>query len=144
MTRRLALPIALLVLVVACGADEGGDADGSTTTAVEATAVDDPDDTEGGGGDPLIQPEVISSENGVLTATLTAAPAEVEVAGETFVSNVYDGSYIPPVLQAQPGDHVQIDVVNEIGPAAIQITEPEHTNLHYHGMQITPIPPGDS
>ncbi|WP_411727314.1 multicopper oxidase family protein [Methyloglobulus sp.] len=93
---------------------------------------------------PIPQPEVIGSVNGLLDVALEAAPAKVTVAGRTFLSNVYNSSYIPPVLKAKRGDKVRIKLVNNIGTADIMIDKPQFTNLHYHGMNITPQEPGDN
>lgn len=93
---------------------------------------------------PIPQPEVIESVNSLLDVTLQAGPAKVIVAGRTFLSNVYNGSYIPPVLKAQRGDKVRIKLVNNIGPADIMISKPQSTNLHYHGMNIAPQEPADN
>jgi len=93
---------------------------------------------------PLPQPEVMESLNGLLDVTLQAGPAKVTVADRTFLSNVYNGHYIPPVLKAQRGDTVRIKLVNNIGPADIMISRPQATNLHFHGMNISPQEPGDN
>lgn len=97
----------------------------------------------GGGDDPIPQPEVLTSRDGVLRATLRQAPAEIVVAGQRFTSNVFNGRYLAPVLQVQRGDQVELTLHNRIGPADIQITAPQESNLHYHGMSISPAAPGD-
>lgn len=93
---------------------------------------------------PIPQPEVIESVDGLLDVTLQAAPAKVTVADRTFLSNVYNSSYIAPVLEAQRGDKVRIKLINNIGPADIMISKPQSTNLHYHGMNISPQEPADN
>lgn len=89
------------------------------------------------------EPEILSSRDGVLQVTLTQAPALVTVAGQSFRSNVFNGQYIPPVLKMQRGDRLELQLVNNIGAADIQITEPQPTNVHYHGMVVPPAAPGD-
>jgi suppressor of ftsI len=117
---------------------------------IEQTALQKPDGIEGnppitsGQDYPIPQPEVIDSVNGLLDVTLEAAPTKVTVAGYTFLSNVYNGRYIPPILNAQRGDKVRIKLVNNIGPADIMISKPQATNLHYHGLNIAPQEPGDN
>src|SRR6266851_1458096 len=54
--------------------------------------------------EPLVQPPEIRSENGVLTATLTAAPGRVRVGDLGFPGLLYNGSYVPPLLRARLGD----------------------------------------
>lgn len=98
------------------------------------------DNTDG----PLIpEPDVLESSGGVLQVTLTAAPAQITVAGQTFTSNVFNGEYIPPVLQLERGDVLELKLINRIGPADIEIDAAQDTNLHYHGMSIPPVAPAD-
>lgn len=94
-------------------------------------------------GADLVEPEIISSQNGLLQARLIAAPSEITVAGRTFRSNVYNGSYLAPTLRVQRGDSVRLTLENRIGPADVFIKEPQPTNLHYHGMSIPPLKPAD-
>jgi suppressor of ftsI len=99
-------------------------------------------DDDGLGPD-IPEPDSVSSRNGVLQFTLTQAPTRITVAGRSFVSNVFNGQYIPPVLRMQRGDRLELQLVNNIGKADVQIDGPLETNLHYHGMVVTPIAPGD-
>ena len=101
--------------------------------AISRTATDD-----------LPNPPLIRSRNGVLEATFVAAPKRVTVAGRTFTSNVFNGRYTPPTLLVQRGDKFRLTIVNNIGPADVEIDGPELTNVHYHGTDVTPIPPGDN
>lgn len=91
----------------------------------------------------LVEPPVMYSKNGILTGTLTAEPAEITVAGKTFTSNVYNGGYLAPVLRVKQGDSIQLRLVNNIGKAYL-VDEPQSTNVHYHGMGVTPQLPGDN
>ena len=99
-------------------------------------------DSDGPGLD-IPEPEIINSRNGVLQVTLTQAPARITVAGRSFRSNVFNGQYIPPVLKMQRGDRLELELVNRIDKADIQIDGPQSTNLHYHGMVVPPKAPGD-
>lgn len=92
----------------------------------------------------LPNPPEIRSRGGVLDATFTAAPATVTVAGRTFRSNVYNGLYIPPTLRVRRGDTLLLRLVNRIGPADVEINERQPTNIHFHGMDVSPRPPGDN
>ena len=98
---------------------------------------------DGDSGLDIPEPEILSSRDGVLQVTLTQAPALVTVAGQTFRSNVFNGQYIPPVLKMQRGDRLELQLVNHIGAADIQIAAPQPTNVHYHGMVVPPAAPGD-
>ena len=94
-------------------------------------------------GPDIREPDSVSSRNGVLQYTLTQAPTRITVAGRSFTSNVFNGQYIPPVLRMQRGDRLELQLINNIGKADVQIDGPLETNLHYHGMVVTPIAPGD-
>jgi suppressor of ftsI len=87
-------------------------------------------------GEPFQNPPEIASSNGILSATLTVAPAELRVAGRkvTFPA-LYNGLYTPPVLRMNPGDQVRI-LLNNFGQIA--------TNIHYHGFNVTPQESGDN
>ena len=89
------------------------------------------------------EPISLSPVDGVLAVTLTAKPSKVEVAGRSFVTNVYNGMYIPPVLRLKRGDELQLKLVNETGRGGLEIEKPQMTNLHYHGMAIPPVQPAD-
>jgi FtsP/CotA-like multicopper oxidase with cupredoxin domain len=76
-----------------------------------------------------------SSHDGVLKATLVAAPLRVTIGGTSFPGAGFNGVYAGPVLRAHPGDRVEIHVVNHM---------PDTINLHYHGMRISPLGHGDN
>ena len=80
--------------------------------------------------EPLIQPVEIRSANGILDATLTAAPGPVRLGDRTFSGLLYNGAYVPPTLRARLGDTLRITFRNNL---------PEQpSNLHYHGMSVSP------
>ena len=81
-------------------------------------------------GELLIQPSEIRSKNGVLDATLTAAPGMVQLGDFSFSGFLYNGSYLPPVLRARTGDVMRISFKNRL-PA-------DPSNLHFHGMSVSP------
>lgn len=87
-------------------------------------------------GDPdqletLVEPPKIESRDGVLQAELTAAHSEINFQGHTVTSQVYNDRFVPPTLQLDPGDTIELTLKNEL-------TDP--TNLHYHGMNVSPLP----
>src|SRR5262245_18909554 len=94
-------------------------------------------------GPPLVEPQTILPTRGVTELTLEAAPSRITVADQSFTSNVYNGQYIPPVFRLRRGDELRLRLVNRIGPADVQIDETQATNLHYHGMSVSPKPPAD-
>ena len=116
---------------------------GLVATALSASLLLLSCSDDDGLGPEIPEPEILSSRNGVLQVTLTQAPARVTVAGRSFTSNVFNGQYIPPVLKMQRGDRLELQLVNRIDKADIQIDGPQSTNLHYHGMVVPPVAPGD-
>src|SRR5262245_60954882 len=85
---------------------------------------------------PFSNTPVITSKDGVLATTLTVEPAALTVANQqvTFLA-LYNGLYMPPVLQVQPGDQVHLTLRN-YGVLS--------TNVHYHGLNVTPMGDGDN
>ena len=92
----------------------------------------------------LPNPPEIVSRDGILRTTFTMTPARVTVAGRSFTANVINGAFVPPTLRVGRGDKLRIELVNRIRPAEVAIDEPEPTNIHYHGTDVSPQPPGDS
>ena len=86
----------------------------------------------------LPNPPELRSADGVLRGTLTFAPAEVTIDGQTVVSNVINGNYMAPTLRIRRGDTIRVKAVNGIGPAEVDIDAPQPTNIHYHGMDVAP------
>ena len=52
----------------------------------------------------LIQPPEIRSENGILSATISAAPGRVQLGEFAFPGFLYNGAYMPPLLRPRLGD----------------------------------------
>ncbi|MCW5893261.1 MAG: multicopper oxidase family protein [bacterium] len=82
----------------------------------------------------LTNPPQLASVNGVLEATLQVGMQTFTVANKLVTAPVYNGSYIPPTLRVRPGDTIALHFVNAID---------QPTNLHYHGMNVSPLAPGD-
>ena len=79
---------------------------------------------------PYSPPPVIRSVNGVLATTFTVRPKTFDVAGKRVRGLTYQGGFMGPTLRVRPGDTVRIHLRNELG---------EPTNLHSHGMYVSPI-----
>ena len=92
----------------------------------------------------LPNPPEIRSRHGVLDAVFLTEPGKVTVATERFTSNVYNDLYIPPTLRVRRGDTLLLRLVNRIGPADVEITQKQPTNIHFHGMDVSPKRPGDN
>jgi suppressor of ftsI len=80
--------------------------------------------------EPLIQPAEFRSANGVLEATITAAPGPVRFGDRAFSELLYNGAYVPPTLRARLGHTLRITLRNNLPD--------KPTNLHYHGMSVSP------
>lgn len=107
MIRKLALAgLAPAVLFAGCGGDNG-------SAAVETFA----------------NPTVIASSNGELHTKLTVAQATFPIDGRNVTSNVWNGSYVPPVFRLKPGDTLFLELENQAN---------ESSNVHYHGFNVSP------
>jgi suppressor of ftsI len=65
----------------------------------------------------------------VLRATLTAEEREVEIAGQPIRGRVFNGSFVGPTLRVRPGERIELELVNHLM---------EPTNLHFHGLHVSP------
>ncbi|MDB5540872.1 MAG: putative multicopper oxidase [Devosia sp.] len=83
----------------------------------------------------LAEPAVISSQNGVLRTTLIVAPQNVTIGTQTIQALTYNGTFVGPTLRVRPGDRIELTLENCLS---------ETTNLHFHGMDVTPSDLGDN
>lgn len=67
--------------------------------------------------------------DGVVEAELTAAPAAVFVGGRLATLWTYNGAFPGPLLRVREGELVRISFTNGLE---------EPTNLHFHGLHISP------
>lgn len=74
-------------------------------------------------------PPVLKSREGLLEVRLKAAPTPVTVAGREARLWTYGGSFPGPTLRVRPGDTVRLELESLL---------PESTNLHWHGLPISP------
>jgi len=98
-------------------------------------------------GDTTRVPPTIWASGGTLRTTLAMAPGNVVIGGETFRRNLYQSgnavpSILPPTMRLNPGDSLELTVVNAMVPAVDSIYEGKsNTNFHFHGFNVTPRPP---
>ena len=98
------------------------------------------------------QPAVQSSAHGVLAVRLTAVQGEVDIgAARPATTYTYDGGLPGSTWLIRPGDIMRIELVNDL-PAldhaahATDLDRPHQwttTNLHTHGMHVSPEGDGD-
>ncbi|MFP4099053.1 multicopper oxidase domain-containing protein [Coleofasciculus sp.] len=77
----------------------------------------------------------LSSQGGQLDIALDAGYGDINLAGRQANLYSYNGQVPGPVLEAQPGDSVRIQFTNNL---------PEATNLHYHGLHVSPTGNADN
>jgi suppressor of ftsI len=77
------------------------------------------------------------SSDGQLRTTLRMATGPVRIAGGRYTTETYDGTYPGPTLIICPGDNVTVRVMNRLGTN-------EPTNLHVHGLHVSPKGDGDN
>lgn len=95
--------------------------------------------------DAFPEPEVRHSRNGLLDTTLRAATGPTPINGRTYVTSAYDASFPGPTLVFCPGDTVRVQLDNDLDPAAFSGRhDPGTTNLHTHGLQVSPHEPQDN
>jgi len=81
------------------------------------------------------RPAVVhASQGGQLEMALTAAPAQVPLAGRMAQVLAYNGQVPGPRVEVQAGDRVTLRFTN-------QLDQP--TNLHFHGLALAPTEEGD-
>ncbi|MFI7482941.1 multicopper oxidase family protein [Kocuria sp. M1R5S2] len=96
--------------------------------------------TSGGGealgrGRELVQPEVLAGRDGVLDLALGAAPARVRIGARAANVQAFNGSLPGPTLRVRAGDTIRVAMRNGLE---------EPTNLHVHGLHVSPVGNGDN
>ena len=86
----------------------------------------------GGAGDGFIEPPVLQSKDGFLSVKLEAAPDAAAGPGRM----AYEQSIPGPTLRLRGGDQLNVALVNSLGG--------DSTNLHVHGMHVSPKDNGDN
>src|SRR5262245_16198359 len=71
--------------------------------------------------EPLLQPQEIRSENGVLSVTIAAAAGQVRLGDVVLDGSLYNGSYLPPLLRPRLGDTMRITFRNDRRDVGIEI-----------------------
>lgn len=101
-------------------------------------------------GEPFKDPselENLSSTTGVFEGRLEAQRSPVELNGVEANLLTYNGLYPGPVIKVRRGDLLRIAFTNSL-PATTEMNvlgyEKNHTNLHAHGLHVSPEEPGDN
>jgi suppressor of ftsI len=80
-------------------------------------------------GLPFAEPKDYRSQNGVLDVELLSKEVDVDVSGVAVRGTVYNGNFVGPTLRLAPGESLHVKLRNELK---------QHTNVHYHGMHVSP------
>jgi len=111
------------------------------------------------GGQAYVAPQEFKSSNGQLNVDLNVAftdPAKTKIAGCGVTLRSYNGKLVGPTLRVKPGDTLNITLNNQLDPTGKadpeQVCNNPHdmfggsplpdkfncTNLHTHGMHVSP------
>jgi suppressor of ftsI len=80
-------------------------------------------------GLPLTEPKQVHSRNGVLKVTLDAGRRAIDVSGSRIRAQPFNNRLIGPTLHVRPGDMLDVTIRNATS---------ERTNIHYHGLHVSP------
>lgn len=80
-------------------------------------------------------PEFAPDANGVTSVPLVAAESKIQVGDGSYRSLVFNGQYDAPLIRTRPGGVIAVDFDNRMD---------EITNIHFHGMQVSPLEAGDN
>jgi FtsP/CotA-like multicopper oxidase with cupredoxin domain len=86
-------------------------------------------------GAALAEPPVLRSTRSALEVRLEAAETRTPLAGSEATTLGYNGGLPGPTLHLRPGERLRIELVNRLS---------EPTNLHVHGLHVSPEGNGDS
>jgi FtsP/CotA-like multicopper oxidase with cupredoxin domain len=96
-------------------------------------------------GQPLVEPEVRRSVDGVLSTTLRVGYAYRQIGGVKLYVRSYEGVSPGPTLRMRPGDTLRIELINDLPPnrdaLPADMSRPHqfnNTNFHFHGAHVSP------
>jgi suppressor of ftsI len=84
---------------------------------------------------PFANPPMLYSRDGQLHVDLVAAPGTYSIGGHQFQGMLFNGQYVPPVWHMRAGDMLTVTLHNRLS---------QHTNLHFHGLGVSPLKNGDN
>ena len=89
-------------------------------------------------GNALSDPPQVRSQNGQLVFNVVASQ---NASGSPQLT--YNGSNVPPTLRLLPGDTLIVNLSNNLPTPPAGAGYLNDTNLHYHGLHVSPNAPGD-
>ncbi len=96
--------------------------------------------------DPALLPNV-SSQAGVFEGYLEAKLAPVNINGTTATLFTYNGTYPGPMIKVSRGDKLKLHFTNSLPSTTARNIlgyERNHTNVHTHGLHVSPEEPADA
>ena len=104
-----------------------------------------------GQGDPLVQPDVIESSNGLLDMNLTLEYGNFSSTNFSFTNTrLFNGKFPGPTVLLNAGDTLRILFKNELELQQESVigehnkyTDPDASNLHFHGGHVSGEEPSD-
>jgi FtsP/CotA-like multicopper oxidase with cupredoxin domain len=124
----LLLLVALTVGVAACSSSTSPSSSAPPSTAEQEQGM--------AAGLPFEDPlDLNTSTPTHLQVHLTAEPTRFDIGGKSAWGDSYDGSYVGPTMHFAPGEHVTLTLDNKLATA---------TNLHFHGMHVSPSGSADN
>ena len=88
-----------------------------------------------GTGQPFANPVMLTSRDGKLHVNLVPADAAYTIGGHQFQGMLYNGRYMPSAWRLRSGDILTVTLHNQLS---------EKTNLHFHGLGVSPLNNGDN
>jgi suppressor of ftsI len=127
-----ALILALPAIVSGCTSDSSPGQSPSPSSPGQSPSPSSPGQSPSAPvaeGSPLRDPPQVVSHNGFLRTRIVVQKRRVDVAGRKLLALTYNGLYMPPTLRIRPGDRLELAMENRLN---------EHTNLHVHGLHVSP------
>lgn len=97
-----------------------------------------------------VSPTEITSQNGLLQATLVVDYSVHQIGPDPVRLRTYNGQLVGPTLRAKPGDKLKIKIVNELSAETPHSGDHNShhgwntTNLHTHGLHVSPSGTSDN
>jgi len=93
-------------------------------------------------------PPWLRSHSGLLNTALDLRPLRLRGPDVDIVTRAINGSIPGPTLAVRPGDELMVRFANRLGlplgPGPLNDYHfPNMSNLHVHGLHVSPLPPGD-
>ena len=110
-------------VLAACG-DDDDSADDSETSGNPASS-----EWKHSVGLPFAEPPEFRSDDGVTDVVLDSRQGDLDVSGGRVRGTGYNGAFVGPTLHVAPGESLHVRLTNGLT---------QHTNVHYHGMHVSP------